>query len=450
MKVKSVVGSTTTETSFTIREVTMSDTESNLGSVQEKEPTQDENPSSKPLVEAEEMEDLFGDESGKDSGSENDEEVGLKGDGDEEQHSGAEDDEQAMYNRKFYGENAGNSDGEGSEGEFREADVDVVKHIVPYSTAPVQENEGQKGLFYAKMPQFLSVDPVPFDPPAFQDKVEQRAAQSVSKEDQIGDRLIDENTVRWRYSRDSNQRVYKESNAQVVQWSDGTYSLRLGDEYTDVLINDIDNTYLAVSHEQQELIQSAKGGEISSSMIFIPTSTNSKSHQRLSKAVARKEQREHQGPNTYILRVDPELEQRELEKKQGQIIRERRKRQLREQQEREGLGSPEPSGLLAKQRGGSSSKSGLAYDGSRYDEYEDDGFMVDDEEDDNELPDDEEEDEEDVTGESDDDDAKADRLRQLKRSGESHYREEEAESNADDDASSLKRRKVAILDDDED
>ncbi|SCU85833.1 LAME_0D03092g1_1 [Lachancea meyersii CBS 8951] len=408
----------------------------------------------KPAVVGEEMEDLFGDESEKNSDSETEEKAAVSDQEGVGNHVNDEDNEQEMYNRKFYGGATGDSDEEGSQREFREADVDVVKHIVPYSTAPT---ENGKGLFYAKIPEFLTIDPIPFDPPAFQEKVEHRAAQLASREDQTDDRLIDENTVRWRYSRDNNQHVFKESNSQIVQWSDGSYSLRLGDEYTDVLINDTSNTYLAVSHEQQELIQCVKGGDIAKTMIFIPTSTSSKTHQRLTKAVARKEKREHQGPNTYILRVDPELEQKELEKKQGQIMRERRKRQLREQQEREGLDSPEPTGMMAK----TSRSVSARQDRSQYDEYEDDGFMVDDdddEEEDENQDDEEEEEEEDEEAqddnESDEDDRKAERLRQLKKAGAAQYRndndyEHNDERDTDADTAAVKRRKIAVLDEDD-
>ncbi|SCU85199.1 LAFA_0D14422g1_1 [Lachancea sp. 'fantastica'] len=398
--------------------------------------------SPKAAVEAEEMEDLFGDESDKELDKED---TGAQDDDDSRMVEG-EDNEQEMYNRKFYGDATGESDEE-TPREFREADVDVVKHIVPYPTASAN---GEKGVFYAKIPELLTIDPIPFDPPAFQDRVEQRTAQLSSREDQMDDRLIDENTVRWRYSRDNEQNVFKESNSQIVQWSDGSYSLRLGDEYTDVLINDTANTYLAVSHDQQELIQSVRGGDITKTMIFIPTSTSSKNHQRLTKAVARKEKREHQGPNTYIQRVDPELEQKELERKQNQIMRERRKRQLREQQEREGLDSPEPTGMMAKSsRAVSASRDRDRR--SQYDEYEDDGFMVDDEDENDDQEQDEDEDEEEEEEElddenvSEDDEAKAERLRKLKQNGAAQYRED----NDEDEATTLKRRKIAVLDEED-
>lgn len=399
--------------------------------------------------ENDEMDDLFGDDSENESqpGSEEKEERGSDED-DEGVTNGRrsrgivdeddEDDEQAMYNRKFYGDKVDEDDNDDdSQAEFKEADIDIVKHTVPYKTVA---SDSHSTLYYTKVPQFLTIDPIPFDPPAFQSKIEERLNRFSSKEDQLGDRLIDENTVRWRYSRDANQRVFKESNAQIIQWSDGTFSLRLGEEYTDVLINDTDNTYLAVSHEEQELVQSIGGGEISKTMMFIPTSTNSRIHQKLSNAVVRREEREHQGPSTYIVRVDPELEQRELEKKQGQIIRERRKRQLREQLEKENRDSPDPVGLR---------KSTSSFGHARGNEYEDDGFMVDDDEDD--LLDDEEEEMEDE--EDEEDDLNAERLRQLKRDGAMQYQGDESEDDAKDSAeeeATVKRRKIALVDEDED
>lgn len=69
--------------------------------------------------------------------------------------------------------------------------------------------------------------------------------------------------------------------------------------------------------------------------MFIPTSTNSKIHQKLSKAVIRRNQRQSKGPGTYIVSMDPEVEKKELERKQSQILRDRRRRQLKEKEKQE-------------------------------------------------------------------------------------------------------------------
>ncbi|AMD22032.1 HGL308Cp [Eremothecium sinecaudum] len=364
-----------------------------------------------------------------------------------------DDEEQQMYNRKFYGDDlTGPSDrSDEEEAEIREADVEVVKHVVPYYTTSKNKEDT---LYYAKIPQFLTIDPVPFDPLSFKAQVKQRQEQYSSKEDQLDDRLIDENTVRWRYSRGENQQVFKDSNAQVIQWSDGTFSLKLGDEYNDILVNDIENTFMTVSHDQQELMQCVEGGEIKHSMLFIPTSTNSSVHQRLSKAVARREARES-GPSTYIVRMDPELEKKELEKKHDQLIRERRKRQLREQMDRENAElEGVDTGSFGIKRTAGRLQTPETYGRRFADEYDDeDGFIDDAEEvegysdesaDGAEALDDGNSDEE--------EDLNAERLKRLKKEGAAMYKETRASSQDSDGAdqgSIQKRRKIAVLDSDE-
>lgn len=400
------------------------------------------------------VDDLFGDdEEGEEGyGSDEDEDNGMAPLRGHMEMDDEEAEEQAMYTRKFYGEDAENmTDQEETPHHFKEENVEVVRHIVPYRT--VGENGDAKPVIhYAKVPEFLTIDPIPFDPPSFEAKIVERLANFSSREDQLGDRLIDENTIRWRYSRDENQQVYKESNAQIVQWSDGKFSLKLGDEYTDVLVNETDNTFFAVSHDQQELMQCYEGGEITKSLMFIPTSTNSKMHQKLTKAVIRRDQRQVSGPGIYIVNKDPELEKSELEKKQQQIVRERRKRQLKEMESRE---SPDISGSFEKmsnyKKTNASSVEPDSYnERSRRNEYEQDDFLVDDDEED-ELDYDEEEDDDDQPGdendeeaqEKDEDEEKAERLRKLKNEGADNYRNSEEEN-------TTKRRRVAVIDDEED
>lgn len=392
------------------------------------------------------LDDLFGDESEEENQQQsldeqqNDSDDSSAGTSHHRVIDDEEDEEQAMYNRKFLGEDYEGQSEEEYEKKYKEVDVEIVKHVVPYKTA---NGADDKTIYYAKVPQFLTIDPVLFDPPSFQKKVEDRVSKYSSKEDQLGDRLIEENTIRWRYSRDKDERVFKESNAQIVEWSDGTFSLKVGDEYTDILVNNTENTYLTVSHEEQELIQCVEGGEITKSMMFVPTSTNSKVHKILSKAVARRDERGQHGPNTYITRTDPELEKRELEKKHDQILRERRKKQLKEKLELENAGdSPEPQFNIQKNL---SKRHNL-------DEYEyDDGFVA---QDDEEEDDEEEEEDEDFSGEDNDvgDEEESDggdsekeyenakRLREVKQTGAQEYQED----------AQAKKRKIAVLDDEDD
>lgn len=379
-----------------------------------------------------EMEDLFGEDEGEEN---DDDERGSDDENEEDEipshHRQEMDDEEAeehaMYTRKFYGEDVDRESDEEEAHQFKEEDVELVRHLVPYRAT---QGTDKPVLYYAKIPEFLTIDPVPFDPPSFEASVKERLNNKASKEDQLGDRLIDENTIRWRYSRDSNQQVFKESNSQIVQWSDGTFSLKLGDEYTDILSNDTDNTFFAVSHDQQELMQCYEGGQVTKTLMFIPTSTSSRMHQKLTKAVMRRDHKQAAGPGTFIVQRDPELERDELEKKQQQVVRERRRRQMKEMESREASSDPdrrravsteaEPMGTL------------------RRNEYEQDDFLVDDEEDEEygsgsgeeKDDDEEEEDEGNVSDEG------AERLRKLKREGASNYEDR-------------KRRRVAVIDDEE-
>lgn len=415
----------------------------------------------------EEMDDLFGEDDEEGSGSAAASRSASDDDDDdrpgyESRHNrlGLDDEEaeeQAMYTRKFYGEEAENmSEEENALTHFKEENVELVRHIVPYRAIDGNSDE-KPTIYYAKVPEFLTIDPVPFDPPSFETKVKERLANFSSKEDQLGDSLIDENTIRWRYSRDEQQHVYKESNAQIIEWSDGRLSLKLGDEYTDILVNDTENTFFAVSHDQQELMQCSEGGEITKSLMFIPTSTSSKMHQKLTKAVTRRNKRQATGPGIYIINKDPEVEKYELERQQQQRVRERRKRQLKEVDTRD---SPDTAGSFEYSSGYKKNKSSSiepeAYAAaSRRNEYEQDDFLVDDDDDEEVEYDDEDEDEDDLVGDGDDDQeddgdedaSKADRLRQLKSEGASKYQQSETHKESETET---RRRKVAVIDDDED
>ncbi|SMN18116.1 similar to Saccharomyces cerevisiae YOR123C LEO1 Component of the Paf1 complex [Maudiozyma saulgeensis] len=422
--------------------------------------------------ENEEMDDLFGDEEEEDDdiitnrrsrkGVSDDEEQDEENENNDNygrarSHDDNMDEEEAMYTRKFYGEDVDNySADEDGDHVFKEEDVELVRHMVPYTTnSHTEETSGpeeDKHIYYAKVPQFLTIDPVPFDPPSFEDMVTKRLSQDATEEDKIGDHLVDENTIRWRYSRDENQRVFKESNARIVKWSDGSYSLKLGSEYTDILVNDTDNTFLTVSHDKQELMQCVNGGEINKTIMFIPTSTNSKIHQRLSKAVARRNKIEHDGPGTFLIQVDPEIEKKELETKQQQIFRERRRRQIRENELLDaGEATPDSFGRRSTPKSSTAVPSRRGYQ----DEYEEDDFLVDDDEDENEYQeeDDEEEDERDILDASEEEEdeeeerRRAERLKNMKRS-EATFTEDDSGSATSGDI--RKKRRAAVISDDDD
>ncbi len=59
------------------------------------------------------------------------------------------------------------------------------------------------------------------------------------------------NVVRWRYIMDKHGQRVPESNARMVRWDDGSWTMMLGDEALDVSHQDItaNQQYLYVRHQ---------------------------------------------------------------------------------------------------------------------------------------------------------------------------------------------------------
>lgn len=122
-------------------------------------------------------------------------------------------------------------------------------------------------LHFVKLPNFLSVEPRPFDKDTYEDEIdeeetldEEGRARSVSinllslqfylsticfNNPTIMSAMLIfccvyrlklkvENTIRWREVFDKDGNVIKESNARFIRWSDGSLSLHLGSEIFDV------------------------------------------------------------------------------------------------------------------------------------------------------------------------------------------------------------------------
>jgi len=86
--------------------------------------------------------------------------------------------------------------------------------------------------FLFRFPNFLSVEPRPFDQEYYEDEVEED--DDLDEEGRTRLKLKVENTIRWRKSalEDGTEKV--ESNARIVKWSDGSQSLIVGNEKFDL------------------------------------------------------------------------------------------------------------------------------------------------------------------------------------------------------------------------
>ncbi|CCH46844.1 Midasin [Wickerhamomyces ciferrii] len=303
--------------------------------------------------------------------------------------------------------------------------LDVVRH------PPGFQHEDEK-LYYTKIPNFLQVDPTRFDGKAYLEELVENS-ESLSKDDIELNRLKAENTIRWRYAKDSNGELIHESNAQVIEWSDGSLSLKLGDEYFDIYKTPLTDTFLTTFNEESGLL--GTDGVFTDSLKLVPTSTNSKIHKKLTNAVQATQFKP--SAQSVFIDKDPDQEARRLEKQQEQLIRERRRKELKEQKEKEKYDTDLPRASSRVTR-----ESYYAQPKTK-DEYEEDDFMVEDDEDLDEDDDDEE-----------DDLAAAERLRRVKNEGAAKYQDEdeddqEVEEDDEDSKSRKKRRVIEDSDDDE-
>lgn len=98
---------------------------------------------------------------------------------------------------------------------------------IPY----IQSDIG-KELHFVKLPNFLSVEPRPYDAETYEDEVDEE--ENLDEEGRARLKLKVENTMRWRTSFDKEGNAYQESNTRMVKWSDGSLSLFLGSEVFDV------------------------------------------------------------------------------------------------------------------------------------------------------------------------------------------------------------------------
>ena len=102
-----------------------------------------------------------------------------------------------------------------------------IEHEIPYIRADVG-----KEFHFVKLPNFLSVEPRPYDPETYEDELEEE--ETLDEEGRARLKLKVENTIRWRTAFDKEGNAFKESNARMVKWSDGSLSLHLGSEIFDV------------------------------------------------------------------------------------------------------------------------------------------------------------------------------------------------------------------------
>ena len=282
------------------------------------------------------------------------------------------------------------------EREKREENGDGREYGPPMKVAAALLDAPQTStLRVAKLSNILAVEPEAFDPNTYQlsqvEYLDDRGQKRV--------RLSHENAIRWRWATGPDGGLVRESNARIVEWSDGSRTLSVGDEVFDVREIDISGEHTFLYARIPNLIQAQ--GRLEQKFVFRPASLSSGTHRRLASVLDRHSVRKQKVRATTTL-VDPKKEKEEREREEEARIR--YKERLAEKQTKQ---LRRYTGLSAGGRHVSAgytrpSMLSAAYLEEEEDEDLDDDFIVkDDEEVDEEYQESEEEVEEEEEGDED-------------------------------------------------
>ncbi|XP_051896468.1 RNA polymerase-associated protein LEO1 [Pristis pectinata] len=195
-------------------------------------------------------------------------------------------------------------------------------------------------LYFVKLPNFLSVEPRPFDSQYYEDEFEDE--EMLDEEGRTRLKLKVENTIRWRIRKDEEGNDIRESNARIVKWSDGSMSLHLGNEVFDVYKAPLQGDHNHLFIRQGTGLQGQ--AVFKTKLTFRPHSTDSATHRKMTLSLADRCSKTQKIRILPIAGRDPESQRSEMIKKEEErlrasIRRESQQRRMREKQSQRGLSS---------------------------------------------------------------------------------------------------------------
>ncbi|KAJ7089673.1 RNA polymerase II-associated protein [Mycena belliarum] len=214
-----------------------------------------------------------------------------------------------------------------------EITVEVREALVEFPNVPVPKSSNDEN-WVIRMPNFVKVDSKPFHHETYtgpeQEEDEAQQAETL-REKSMSIKLKVENTVRWRWTKDAEDRDLRQSNSRIIRWSDGTSSLRLGKELFDIN-QSIDTsggksfgasqptssaksqglTYIVAQHKRSQVLQSE--ALVTGYMTLRPTGMQSETHRMLVRAVGQKHNKVARLRMAPDPTMDPEREKMELMK----------------------------------------------------------------------------------------------------------------------------------------
>uniref|UniRef100_UPI00398F1B91 RNA polymerase-associated protein LEO1 n=1 Tax=Pristiophorus japonicus TaxID=55135 RepID=UPI00398F1B91 len=195
-------------------------------------------------------------------------------------------------------------------------------------------------LYFVKLPNFLSVEPRPFDSQYYEDEFEDE--EMLDEEGRTRLKLKVENTIRWRVRKDEEGNDLRESNARIVKWSDGSMSLHLGNEVFDVYKAPLQGDHNHLFIRQGTGLQGQ--AVFKTKLTFRPHSTDSATHRKMTLSLADRCSKTQKIRILPMAGRDPESQRSEMIKKEEErlkasIRRESQQRRMREKQSQRGLSS---------------------------------------------------------------------------------------------------------------
>ena len=171
--------------------------------------------------------------------------------------------------------------GEGDYGQTQEQE-NIPETRIDVEVPKINTDLG-KEIHFVKLPNFLSMESRPFDPDTYEDELDEDQNQQ-DEEGRTRLKLKVENTIRWRQSYDKEGNPVKESNARVVKWSDGSYSLHLGNEIFDVYKQPLQSDFNHLFIRQGTGLQGQ--AVFRTKLSFRPHSVDSHTHKKMTMSMA--------------------------------------------------------------------------------------------------------------------------------------------------------------------
>lgn len=191
-----------------------------------------------------------------------------------------------------------------------------------------------KAIHFVKLPNFLSVEPRPFDPNVYEDEIDDE--ETLDEEGRARLKLKVENTIRWRERFNDKGEFVKESNARFVRWSDGSLSLHLGGEIFNVYKQPLQGDHNHMFIRQGTGLQGQ--AVFRTKLTFRPHSTDSFTHRKMTLSLADRSQKTQGIKVLSTVGSNPDQRRDEMMKQEEDKLRAAVRRESKQRRVRERVG----------------------------------------------------------------------------------------------------------------